>query len=247
MRSLKTPAAAVPYPSLLTRGYFEVKKLHVSATDEQGGGDPLSSLPFPVLNREGVYDIKNQKEYQAFFRDNKDKLVVLKIFAPWCKSCKALGPRYVALVKDERYEKLPIVWAQLNVAELKRFVKTIGVSCVPSVQFYMGGVVYDSFPCGPSKVKTLKRKLAQLVNTNVDPKTLQVKQSSIKEAQLEYSKQQLEKEDSTPVLQQPKEEVVERIEVKENYLQQEVTECASPDPPPSRRNPLSFFTGGRAP
>jgi len=107
---------------------------------------------------------------------NKDKLIILKVFAPWCKACKGLAPKFQALVRDDKYKELPIVWADLNIQGNKDFVKSIGVLALPTVQLYAGGgVKTDTFPCGPSKVPILKRKLVKLVNDHVDAKTRALK------------------------------------------------------------------------
>lgn len=52
----------------------------------------------------------------------------------------------------------------------------MGVLALPSVHIYAGseGLV-ENFPCGPSKVPVLKKKIAQVVNSKVDPKTYQLK------------------------------------------------------------------------
>ena len=115
-------------------------------------------------------------KYRAVLEHNKDKLIVLKVFAPWCKACKGLAPKFKGLVRDEKYKDLPIVWAELNIQGNKDFVKSIGVLALPTVQLYAGnGVKTDTFPCGPSKVPILKRKLVKLVNDHVDAKTRQLK------------------------------------------------------------------------
>jgi len=125
-----------------------------------------------------MYHITNEAEYKAVLEHNKDKLLVLKVFAPWCKACKGLAPKFKGLVRDEKYKGLPIVWAELNIQGNKDFVKSIGVLALPTVQLYAGnGVKTDTFPCGPSKVPILKRKLVQLVNDHVDAKTRLLKTS----------------------------------------------------------------------
>jgi calmodulin/calcium-binding protein CML len=43
---------------------------------------------------------------------------------------------------------------------------------------YARSQILDTFPCGPSKVPILKRKLAQLVNEQIDAATLQIKESA---------------------------------------------------------------------
>ena len=71
-----------------------------------------------------------------------------------------------------------MVWASLNIQGNKEFIKSIGVLALPTVQFYAGqGLRVDTFPCGPSKVPILKKKLVQFVNEHVDAKTRQLKQS----------------------------------------------------------------------
>jgi calmodulin len=106
---------------------------------------------------------------------NPDKLVVLKVFAPWCRACKGLEPKFNAIVKDSKYESLPIVWADLTIQHNKAYVKSLGVLALPSIQFYSHGGIAENFPCGPSKVPILKRKLVQFINANVDAKTLTVR------------------------------------------------------------------------
>lgn len=116
---------------------------------------------------------------RAFLEANPDKLIVLKIFAPWCRACKGLEPKYNAIVQDPKYDNLPLVFADLTVQHNKDFVKSIGVLALPTIQFYAGseGLV-DNFPCGPSKVPILKRKLARFINDRVDARTRTLKQPS---------------------------------------------------------------------
>jgi len=136
--------------------------------DDNGG--------LPEFGPDGLYHITNEEEYKAVLENNKDKLIVLKVFAPWCKACKGLAPKFQGLVRDKKYQNLPIVWADLNIQGNKDFVKSIGVLALPTVQLYAGdGIKTDTFPCGPSKVPILKRKLIKLVNDHVDAKTRTLK------------------------------------------------------------------------
>jgi len=65
----------------------------------------------------------------------------------------------------------------MSVQGNKEYIKSLGVLALPSVHIYAGieGLV-ENFPCGPSKVPVLKKKIAQVVNKKVDSKTLQLKQ-----------------------------------------------------------------------
>lgn len=128
--------------------------------------------------------------YRTFLAEHPKELVVVKFFAPWCRACKALEPKYKQVATDERYVKLPIVFAQLDVTHNKDFIKSLGILALPSVQFYAGPMgLVENFPCGPSKVPILKRKLADFVNANVDPKTfeLQFQREDEKESAAEAS------------------------------------------------------------
>jgi len=149
----------------------------VSSSGSDGGDDEEEdNSGLPEFGADGLYHITNEAEYKAVLENNKDKLIVLKVFAPWCKACKGLAPKFQGLVRDEKYKNLPIVWADLNIQGNKDFVKSIGVLALPTVQLYTGnGVKTDTFPCGPSKVPVLKRKLIKLVNDNVDAKTRALK------------------------------------------------------------------------
>ena len=112
----------------------------------------------------------------AFLEAHPDKLVVIKFFAPWCRACKGLEPKFLQIVQDEKYQDLPMLWADLSIQHNKDFVKSLGVLALPSVQFYAQNELVESFPCGPSKLPILKRKLAQFIHDRVDMTTKQVKE-----------------------------------------------------------------------
>eukprot|EP00560_Eucampia_antarctica_P007564 CAMPEP_0197828544 /NCGR_PEP_ID=MMETSP1437-20131217/5082_1 /TAXON_ID=49252 ORGANISM="Eucampia antarctica, Strain CCMP1452" /NCGR_SAMPLE_ID=MMETSP1437 /ASSEMBLY_ACC=CAM_ASM_001096 /LENGTH=622 /DNA_ID=CAMNT_0043429785 /DNA_START=103 /DNA_END=1974 /DNA_ORIENTATION=+ len=126
-------------------------------------------------DQNGIYLLENKEDHTALIGANPDKIVVLKFFAPWCRACKGLEPKYVQIAKDPKYEELPIVFAQMSVQGNKDYIKSLGVVALPSVLIYAGieGLL-ENFPCGPSKVPILKKKLANIVNTKVDPDTFKL-------------------------------------------------------------------------
>ncbi|MGK3742663.1 MAG: thiol-disulfide isomerase/thioredoxin [Bacillariaceae sp.] len=133
-------------------------------------------------------------------------MIVPKVFTPWCKTCKALAPKFQALARglggvhkisttttssssssnsnSNNELLLPIIWAEVPHSKWnKDFVKSVlGVSALPSVQLYAGnGMKVESFPCGPSKVSTiLKPKLTRLIKEHVDIPIRQLKGAVIK-------------------------------------------------------------------
>ena len=115
-------------------------------------------------------------KHRAFLAANPDKIVVLKFYAPWCRACKGLAPKFLALKNDEKYKDLPILWSQMSVQNNKDYIKSLGVLALPSVLFYAGseGLV-ENFPCGPSKIPIFKKKFADLLNRSIDPDTRKLK------------------------------------------------------------------------
>ena len=112
----------------------------------------------------------------AWLKANPDKLMVIKFYAPWCRACKSVELKFVQISKDPTYANIPIVWGQLSVAHNKAYVKSLGIMALPSILIYAGSEgLIENFPCGPSKIPMLRRKIAETVNDKVDPDTLQLK------------------------------------------------------------------------
>eukprot|EP00562_Extubocellulus_spinifer_P004452 CAMPEP_0178529646 /NCGR_PEP_ID=MMETSP0696-20121128/32440_1 /TAXON_ID=265572 /ORGANISM="Extubocellulus spinifer, Strain CCMP396" /LENGTH=654 /DNA_ID=CAMNT_0020161367 /DNA_START=147 /DNA_END=2111 /DNA_ORIENTATION=- len=134
------------------------------------------TVPLPEMDSDGLYNIENADQHKAFLAANPDKIVVLKFYAPWCRACKGLAPKYLALKNDPKYEDLPILWSQMSVQHNKDYIKSLGVLALPSVLFYAGseGLV-ENFPCGPSKIPIFKKKFADLLNRAIDPDTRKLK------------------------------------------------------------------------
>ena len=114
---------------------------------------------------------------RAFLANNPDKLTVIKFFAPWCKACKGLEPKYKQIANDEKYQDLPIKFSQMSVQGNKDYIKSLGIVALPSIQIYGSAEegLIENFPCGPSKVPILKKKIAQVVNARVDASTMKLK------------------------------------------------------------------------
>jgi calmodulin len=88
-----------------------------------------------------------------------------------------LEPKYQQIAKDIAQDDVPIKFTSMSIQNNKDYIKSIGVLALPTVQFYKNGKLVDNFPCGPSKVPMLKRKLEDLIINSVDAETRQVKAS----------------------------------------------------------------------
>jgi thioredoxin-like negative regulator of GroEL len=131
----------------------------------------------PTLGNHGIYHIRDAAEHAALVRNFKNQILVVKCYAPWCKACKALEPKFNHLRHDPIYASLPIVWADLTSAHNKDLIADLGVKGMPSIQFFVGGQLRDTFLCGPVKgIPVLQQKLGHLVNACVNVKTRQLKE-----------------------------------------------------------------------
>jgi len=158
----------------------------------------------PKVGKDGLYHITTEEEFRSLLEENPDKLVVLKVFSTWCKTCKALAPKFRALARrlgngkncaaGSYQQKLPIVW--VNLAHSKEngcFVRhTLGARAVPSIVLYSGnGVLEDCFACGPSKVATvLQPKLVNLISNHVDLSTGTLKTVAVASAAATHQQEQ---------------------------------------------------------
>ena len=108
--------------------------------------------------------------------------MIVKYFATYCRACKALSPKFLDVKgmgdtwETQHGAKLPIVWAEFAAQRSNKDVfKRLSVLTLPTVHFYDGsrGLI-ENFPCGPSKVPLLRKKLADFLEKRVDRQTYQL-------------------------------------------------------------------------
>jgi len=154
-----------------------------TTSDLEDDGDDGSGY---AKSKDNIWQLSNKKQHAAFLANNQDKIVILKFYAPWCRACKGLAPKYRQIVNDKKYSNLPLEFAELNVQDNRDFVKSVGVLALPSVQIYCGSEgLIENFPCGPSKTPILKKKIMTIINSRVDPATRGLKQSADTDAIVE--------------------------------------------------------------
>ncbi|GMH93922.1 hypothetical protein TrST_g7951 [Triparma strigata] len=88
----------------------------------------------------------------------------MKFYAPWCRACKGLEPKFKKIALDD---ESGVVFSQFDVQKNKDFVKSLGILALPNVHFYGDKDLVESFPCGPSKVPVLRKKLSEYVETRL--------------------------------------------------------------------------------
>ena len=86
-----------------------------------------------------------------------DQLCVVDFFAPWCRACKALFPKFCRLCR----ENPDVRFLAINFDENKGLARGLGVKVLPFFHFYRGaeGRV-DAFTASISKIAKLKDAVA---------------------------------------------------------------------------------------
>jgi len=79
------------------------------------------------------------KNYDSFIKNNS-KPVFVKFWAPWCKPCQIMAPRYEEIAK--RYEG-KLIFTELNIDKFARFSVLKKVRAVPTVVLYKNGEELD--------------------------------------------------------------------------------------------------------
>jgi len=149
----------------------------------------------PKQNRAGIYQILDQDQHAAFLEANKGKLVVMKFYAPYCRACKALDPKFKAIAMDRRYQNLPLVWAEMGArgSMTQSFFQQLGIIALPTILLYDGSnLLVENFPCAPAKLPIFQKKLSQFLTDHIDPDTLQLKQREAEWRQ--YAEPRMERE-----------------------------------------------------
>lgn len=118
---------------------------------------PPESLP-PPTTLEPVQLIHGVEQYLQVLRESSDSLVVLKVFAPWCRSCRALTPKVNRFAR----EFSNVRFFKMDYEQNKELCHRLGVASMPTFVFYWGvaGEI-EKFSCGPQRAYILREKIEQ--------------------------------------------------------------------------------------
>lgn len=65
------------------------------------------------------------------------KLVFIKFYAPWCKHCKELAPKYIAMAKKYKDANSSIVFAEVDASESKELKEKYKIESYPTLILFI--------------------------------------------------------------------------------------------------------------
>jgi len=134
------------------RKYYQLQKPELLVEPKKDDNDCCNNIIISsLLGDDGIYHLKTQEQHQAILREfgnNKDGdgggggvLVITKFYAPWCRSCKAVAPKYVKIAKDmtssnqctttsnnnNNRKIISMAFCELNISNNKQYVQDLGI------------------------------------------------------------------------------------------------------------------------
>jgi len=133
--------------------------------NEEGGGEVVvgaNDVYKRVSDLEPVVSLSGVADYNNALACSKDRVVVIKFYAPWCRSCKAMEPKVKRLAR----EFPQMLFCELDFQQNQDLCRDIGVKSIPAFHFYHSdnGRVED-FTAGPARAAILRQKVEKYSTT----------------------------------------------------------------------------------
>merc|ERR1711862_489108 len=93
------------------------------------------SISFQQIQKKMVNFLKTKAEYDACLKDNQK--VVIDFTASWCPPCKMIGPVFEGMSQEA--DNAGWTFVKVDVDENAETSEFVGISCMPTFQFYIGG------------------------------------------------------------------------------------------------------------
>jgi len=127
----------------------DVQRQESVSSSSKGATESIEEIRLIRLENEEDF---NAKEDEAA---SKDKVVVVALFASWCRTCAALKPKYKRMIKD---------WPNVEFCDIlldnnKLMARKNGVKTIPYIWIFGGKKGKESFQMGPGKISKLKDSL----------------------------------------------------------------------------------------
>lgn len=108
---------------------------------------------------EPVAPISGSAEFLAACQRSVERLVIIQVKAPWCRSCKALEPKVRRLAREFSND-IYVYSMDFEDPENKPIAHQLGVKNMPTFMFFSGAYgLVEQFTCGPSRAAMLREKI----------------------------------------------------------------------------------------
>lgn len=127
----------------------------------------------PATGKPKITQLKSAEDYRNFIEED-DRLCMIKFYAPYCKSCQKFGQQYSRIgkeigeltIRNKDGSETTVREGEVRMAEMeygsnKELCKSLGITKLPSIQFYSKAKLVESFSCGPRKIGMLLEKLSR--------------------------------------------------------------------------------------
>jgi thioredoxin-like negative regulator of GroEL len=132
-----------------------------------------------------ITHINSEEAFQEYMQAPDDRITVVSFHAAWCKSCQKFGRLYQKLAIDRadwvageakilkinKNNKNAVILetGEVRLASIEwkaniELCRSLGVTRLPSVQYYQNGRKLAGFPAGPSKFQLVKDRLTYYQN-----------------------------------------------------------------------------------
>lgn len=140
--------------------------------------EPLEVNGPPMGGREPIIvKINSLDELQYFLEEDEDRLVAIKFYAPWCKTCQRLGARFGRLATEwgDGILNGNVVQGRIRFAEVEfkntetsRWItEELRIKAIPTLQLYSGTFkVWQGL--GAKNTKLLQDELRRLEHLSSD-------------------------------------------------------------------------------
>eukprot|EP00183_Erythrolobus_madagascarensis_P005932 CAMPEP_0185846726 /NCGR_PEP_ID=MMETSP1354-20130828/2267_1 /TAXON_ID=708628 /ORGANISM="Erythrolobus madagascarensis, Strain CCMP3276" /LENGTH=231 /DNA_ID=CAMNT_0028546923 /DNA_START=94 /DNA_END=789 /DNA_ORIENTATION=- len=91
-----------------------------------------------------------------------DKLVVVKFYAPWCRSCRMIGKQ---LEKLRAKYGAQVEFYDVSFETAKPMFRELGIKAMPTIHMYHHHEKIDDFSVGPARAKLIAEKVDAFVSS----------------------------------------------------------------------------------
>lgn len=124
------------------------------------GGRTKEIALIPVVALGGEADYLDALQASA----REGVLMVVKVYAPWCRSCRALEPKYNRLARE--YGDVAQFY-ELNLKENRLLCARLNVTAMPTFLIYDGELgLVNLFTCGPKRAHVLREEFLVAVEAH---------------------------------------------------------------------------------